>query len=462
MKLATVSRRRWVVAGIAAGLLVGAGQIMSLGERRMGGPGFIDQRTFESELHRTPSPTDPQLVALSVTPGDPIDLVELTYSVSLTDGSVRTTHVQFAAPNPYVPLDHTQNGQATGRVADYLREVAGSSPIPPVGVHWLDGRPVLLLGLFVGAGLLVLGALIPASISLLKHTQKRPADVSGDIDRTEEDAPPSNGQVPAEQADVPVVPLSATPLEQSTPRPQLKKEYAGQFYPVEKQAPHGFSLVELLVVLGVIAILLAFLLPATRLARAQAQTAACASQLRQLGIALHAYANANQGSLPAWSGWHTWPPGQPDDESGPAWTIELIPYLGSPDSKLYNCPAWPGDVPRRNYFLEAQWAGRSGRHAMKLSEITLSGRFVLSGDKTNLALYPPPMGIGPLADDADPDDFGYGGALLWPWNGGFYMHRNGNNVLFDDGHVVLCPRYDPYSMTFNPHRMESWAQVTPN
>ena len=42
---------------------------------------------------------------------------------------------------------------------------------------------------------------------------------------------------------------------------------------------------------------------------------------------------------------------------------------------------------RRNYFLAAQWAGRSGRKAMKLTDVTMTTRFVLSGDMTQLRLW---------------------------------------------------------------------------
>jgi hypothetical protein len=35
-------------------------------------------------------------------------------------------------------------------------------------------------------------------------------------------------------------------------------------------------------------------------------------------------------------------------------------------------------------------------------------------------------------------------------------------VLFDDNHVALFSAYDPGQMTFNPHRMEAWEDVTPN
>jgi prepilin-type N-terminal cleavage/methylation domain-containing protein len=62
--------------------------------------------------------------------------------------------------------------------------------------------------------------------------------------------------------------------------------------------PAGFTLVELLVVIGIIAVLLAILLPVTKRVREQAQLTACKSNLRQIGQAFQMYANDNKDHFP--------------------------------------------------------------------------------------------------------------------------------------------------------------------
>jgi prepilin-type N-terminal cleavage/methylation domain-containing protein/prepilin-type processing-associated H-X9-DG protein len=65
-----------------------------------------------------------------------------------------------------------------------------------------------------------------------------------------------------------------------------------------RHAAGGFTLIELLVVIAIIAILAALLLPALASAREAGRKASCLSNLRQIGIAIHAYAFDNSGRIP--------------------------------------------------------------------------------------------------------------------------------------------------------------------
>lgn len=66
----------------------------------------------------------------------------------------------------------------------------------------------------------------------------------------------------------------------------------------ESKARWAFTLVELLVVIGIIAILAALLLPAMGRAKESARGAACLSNLRQIGVTLQLYVDANNQRLP--------------------------------------------------------------------------------------------------------------------------------------------------------------------
>jgi len=61
---------------------------------------------------------------------------------------------------------------------------------------------------------------------------------------------------------------------------------------------YGFSLIELLVVLAVLSLLMGILLPVLSKARQQARRTACAGNLRQVGVAIHLYAEAFDDTIP--------------------------------------------------------------------------------------------------------------------------------------------------------------------
>src|SRR5437667_1209392 len=75
--------------------------------------------------------------------------------------------------------------------------------------------------------------------------------------------------------------------------------------PMKKSRPRwrGFTLVELLVVIGIIAVLISILLPTLGKARKAARTTVCLSNLRQMGTAWVMYLSDSKGHLPH-SFWH--------------------------------------------------------------------------------------------------------------------------------------------------------------
>ncbi len=488
MNLQTLRRWHWMMIGLVAGLAVGAGRILSAADERIGGAGFVNQSVFENDLRVPPLAGKPYVKGIVLHRAQTFANLDIVSFWGMDPATGEYRQFRLVAPRPYRPLAARIVPAANYNVAEFLRDAAATNPAIAFQNAWWDA-PAIAICLWALLGAVVIGGIWPTVLDLIYGRNRTPREeydlnrfgkyaelktnsavTANDTQRLAElEAEMSRALANSKDepstsvatATAPVKELEAAPLEDSAAAiSEEEKKYAGQFYPVEKHAPHGFTLVELLVVIGIIAILISILMPALRLVRKQSETVTCAAHLRQVGMALTLYAGANRGWLPQWSGWHCWPP-RSDDPEGPAWTVELIPYIGNPDSPVYNCPSFPGPQRCRNYFLEAQWSGRSGRDAMKLSDVTMTSRFVLGGDKTNPALYPPPIGSA-LCDDADPDDYGPVGALLWPWGGGFYMHSRGNNVLFDDCHVAVFSRYDRSAMTFNPHAMEDWQDVTPD
>ena len=162
-----------------------------------------------------------------------------------------------------------------------------------------------------------------------------------------------------------------------------------------RPAPPGraFTLVELLVVIGIISVLVALLMPGLTAARRQAQAVQCASHLRTIGHAMQQYANEYKGRVP-----RDYYYGIEYVQGHILWAEAFSKYVGQPipdvpdisDARdvvlypqlmrigVYQCPAFPDERQPLDYVSNGWWAGFVGVSAplINVTRMPRSGQVV--------------------------------------------------------------------------------------
>ncbi len=243
---------------------------------------------------------------------------------------------------------------------------------------------------------------------------------------------------------------------------------------IKGKKDNGFTLVELLVVISIIALLMAVLLPALAKARTQAKRIVCLSGLRQLVMAWSAYAENNDGKLvnggqagantaakdTSAYGWVTEPwwctplcstanPLPTSDETGSGYNAKrfdwdlTLPYAERvslmkrgalyrfcSNIKSYRCPE-ADKTTHRTYILPVSmnaycygcYYSSDSRVAKRLGQITRSKERIVFFEEKSIT----------------PDAFQFPdtttGSITWTYDKPNIMHGNGGNFGFADGHA---------------------------
>lgn len=219
-----------------------------------------------------------------------------------------------------------------------------------------------------------------------------------------------------------------------------------------KRRDRGFTLIELLVVIAIIALLLAILMPALQRVKDQAKATRCLANLKQIGLAMQAYAG-------------DWDYKVPRAELRPGvaiytgidmrWPVLFMPYLGSIakdvedyyEIKIYDCPSYPIKEQTVDYCTNAFDLKGSGTECFGFTKLDDFPRHATTIYMADYEYTPDASHIKIILKDDPPDTMKSKMQSLDVWNRNHLpsagdgsrrvarnRHENWVNCMFIDGH----------------------------